>query len=150
MNPLLKEIVTLWLLRRSGLLETRSAAYQLTAQQKTPNQTNIMPFDTINMEEITKARRKAIAESIRTISTEELKALGEKLFPGVDHPWREKFFGFVTENPGSTFHLATTHDGVQIIYCRDKDKGMWFLPGTGMGPMQPNGLGILKQIVEGR
>ena len=109
-----------------------------------------MPFDTINMEEITKARRKAIAESIRTISTEELKALGEKLFPGVDHPWREKFFRFIAENPGATFHHATTHDRVQIIYCHAKDKGMWFLPGTGMGPMQPNGLAILKQIVERR
>ena len=109
-----------------------------------------MPFDTINMEEITKARRKAIAESIRTINAEELTALGEKLFPGVDHPWREKFFGFIAENPGATFHHATTHDHVQIIYCHAKDKGMWFLPGIGMGPMQPNGLGILKQIVEGR
>jgi hypothetical protein len=56
----------------------------LWLSKKTPNQTNIMPFDTVNMEEITKARRKAIAESIRTISTEELKALGEKVFPGVD------------------------------------------------------------------
>jgi hypothetical protein len=100
--------------------------------------------------EITKARRKAIAESIRTISAEELKALGEKLFPGVDHPWREKFFAFINENPGATFYHATTHDSVQIIYCHAKDKGMWFLPGSGMGPMQPNGLGILKQIVEGR
>ena len=109
-----------------------------------------MPFDTINIEEITKARRKAIAESIRTISAEELKALGEKLFPGVDHPWREKFFAFINENPGATFHHATTHDGVQIIYCHDKSKGMWFLPGSGMGPMQPKGLAILKQIVEGR
>jgi hypothetical protein len=109
-----------------------------------------MPFDTINMEEITKARRKAIAESIRTISAEELKALGEKLFPGVDHPWREKFFAFITENSGATFHHAKTHDSVQIIYCHSRDKGMWFMPGTGMGPMQPKGLGILKQIVEGR
>ena len=33
-----------------------------------------MPFETINMEEITEARRKAIAGSIRTISLEELKA----------------------------------------------------------------------------
>jgi hypothetical protein len=108
-----------------------------------------MPFDTVNMEEITKARRKAIAESIRTISPEELKALGEKIFPGVDHPWREKFFAFINENPSATFHHATAHDGVQIIYCRDKDKGMWFLPGTGMGPMQPKGRAILKKIVEG-
>ena len=153
MNPLLKEIrhyPLLWLPRRSGPLETRFAAHHLTAQQKNAKPTNIMPFDTINMEEITKARRKAIAESIQTISAEELKALGERLFPTVDHPWREKFFAFINENPGATFHHATTHDSVQIIYCRDKDKGMWFLPGTGMGPMQPNGLGILKQIVEGR
>ena len=109
-----------------------------------------MPFETINMEEITKARRKAIAESIRTISAEELKALGEELFPLMDNPWREKFFGFITENAGATFHHATTHDRVQIIYCHAKDKGMWFVPGIGMGPMQPKGLGILKQIVEGR
>ena len=109
-----------------------------------------MPFDTVNMEEITKARRKAIAESIRTISVEELKALGERLFPFVGDPWRDKFFAFLHENPGATFHHATTHDHVQIIYCRDKEKGMWFLPGTGMGPMQPKGLGIFKQIVEGR
>src|SRR6266480_1746985 len=101
-----------------------------------------MPFETINMEEIT--------ESIRTISVEELKTLGEQLFPLMDNPWREKFFGFITENAGATFHHATTHDRVQIIYCHTKNKGMWFVPGTGMGPMQPNGLGILKQIVEGR
>ena len=50
-----------------------------------------MPFDTVNMEEITKARRKAIAESIRTISVEELKALGEQLFPFVGDPWRDKY-----------------------------------------------------------
>ncbi len=109
-----------------------------------------MPFETINMEEITKARRKAIAESIRTISVEELKTLGERLFPFVDDPWREKFFDFIAENPGATFHHAITHDGVQLIYCRTQEKGMWFMPGTGMGPMQPKGLAILKQIVENR
>lgn len=109
-----------------------------------------MPFEAINMDEITEARRKAIAASIRIISNEELKALGERLFPFVDHVWREKFFAFIAENPGATFHHATAHAGVQIIYCNDKNKGIWFLPGTGMGPMQQKGLGILKQIVEGR
>jgi hypothetical protein len=71
--------------------------------------------------------------SIRTISVEELNALGERLFPTADHPWREKFFGFLTDNPGATFHHATTHDRVQIVYCHAKDKGMWFMPGIGMG-----------------
>ena len=108
-----------------------------------------MPFDTINMEQISKDRRKAIKESIRTISVEELKAIGEKIFPLMDNPWRDKFFNFISENAGSTFHYATTHDQVQIIYCHTENKGMWFLPGTGMGPMQPKGLATLKQIVEG-
>ena len=109
-----------------------------------------MKPENLNMEEITEARRKAIVGSIRIISGEELKALGERLFPLMDNPWREKFFAFITENTGATFHHATTHDSVQIIYCHAKDKGMWFMPGIGMGPMQPKGLGILKQIVERR
>jgi hypothetical protein len=107
-----------------------------------------MTFEAIHMEEITEARRKAIAASIRTISVEELKTLGERLFPFVGDPWRGKFFDFVTENSSATFHHAMTHDGVQVIYCHAQGKGMWFMPGTGMGPMQPKGLAALKQIIE--
>ncbi|MGB8340261.1 MAG: hypothetical protein WCE51_01620 [Chthoniobacterales bacterium] len=107
-----------------------------------------MPFETIHMEEITEGRRKAIAASIRNISVEELKTLGERLFPFVGDPWRDKFFDFISENATATFHHAMTHDGVQIIYCHAKGKGMWFMPGTGMGPMQPKALAALKQIIE--
>jgi hypothetical protein len=89
------------------------------------------------MEELTEERRKAIAKSIRPISIEELKTLGEQLFPLIDHPWREKFFGFIAANPGATFHHAIAHDGVQIIYCHAQEKGMWFLPGTGMALRLP-------------
>lgn len=109
-----------------------------------------MPFETVNMEEITEDRKKAIAASLRTITIEELKALGERLFPFVDHPWREKFFTFLTENSGATCYHAIAHDGVQIVYCPSQDRGMWFMPGTGMGPMQAKGKAILKQIVEKR
>lgn len=109
-----------------------------------------MLSENLNMDELNQERRKGIAASIRTISVEELKTLGERLFPFVGDPWRDKFFDFIAENPGATFHHAMTHDGVQIIYCHAKEKGMWFMPGTGMGPMQPKGLVALKQIVEGK
>jgi hypothetical protein len=109
-----------------------------------------MPFETINIEEINEARRKAIAASIRTISVEEVKTLGERLFPLVGDPWRDRFFDFIMENSGATFYHAATHDGVELVYCHGKEKGIWFMPGTGMGPMQPKGLAALKQIVEGR
>lgn len=109
-----------------------------------------MTPENLNMEEITEARRKAVAASIRTLSIEELKALGERLFPFAGDVWGEKYFAFLVENPGATFHHATTHDGVQIVCCPAKNKGIWFKPGVGSGPMQPKGLAILKQIVEGR
>ena len=105
--------------------------------------------ENLNMDDITEARRKAISDSIHPISVEELKSLGEGLFPSIDHPWREKFFNFIAENPSAIFHHATTHDHIHIIYCQGADKGMWFMPGSGMGPLQAKGLGILKAIVEG-
>lgn len=104
----------------------------------------------MNMDEITEARRKAITETIRPIGVDELKALGEELFPYLDHPWREAFFGFLTDNTGATFYHAATHDRVQIVYCHAKEKGMWFLPGGGMGPLQAKGLRIMKEIVGAR
>jgi hypothetical protein len=108
-----------------------------------------MKPENLNMEEITGARRKAIAASIRTIDLEELKALGERLFPFAGDHWRERFFEFLTENAGATFHHATTQDDIQVIYCNAKGSGVWFKPGVGLGLMQPQGLASLKQIVEG-
>jgi hypothetical protein len=108
-----------------------------------------MPFEAFDLENLDKERRKAIAKSIHTISVEELKALGEEIFPMAGDPWREAFFQFIAENPGATFHHAVTSDGVNIVYCRDKEKGIWFLPGSGMGPLQATGRQTMRQIIEG-
>jgi hypothetical protein len=108
-----------------------------------------MPFEKFDLESLDKERRKAIAKSIRTISVEELKKLGEEIFHHADDPWRETFFRFIAENAGATFRHAITSDGVNIVYCRDKDKGMWFLPGSGMGPLQATGRQIMKDMIAG-
>ena len=79
-----------------------------------------MPFEKFDLENLDKERRKAIAKSVRTISAEELKKIGEEIFPSADDPWREAFFRFIAENSGATFHYAVTSDGVHIVYCRDK------------------------------
>src|SRR6476659_2502275 len=109
-----------------------------------------MKAENLNMDEITDERRKAIAASLRTIDADELKAIGEQLFPMASDPWREKYFEFLKEHVGATFHHGTTHDDIQVIYCNAANKGVWFKPGKSMGPMQPNGLAVLKQIVEAR
>ena len=108
-----------------------------------------MPFEKFDLENLDKERRKAIAKSIRTINVEELKAIGEEVFKYADDPWREAFFRFIAENPASTFHHAITSDGVNIVYCREKDKGMWFLSGSGLGPLQATGRKIMTEMIEG-
>jgi hypothetical protein len=108
-----------------------------------------MPFEMFDLENLNKERRKAVAKSIRIINGDELKKLGNEIFHYADDPWRETFFAFIAENPGATFHYAVTSDGYNVIYSRDKDKGMWFLPGSGMGPLQVRGREAMKAIIEG-
>jgi hypothetical protein len=108
-----------------------------------------MPSDYLDIQSRDEARRKGVEETIDTIDVEQMKALGESLFPSMEHPWRERFFQFISENTGATFYHATTNDRIHVLYCPSKNTGMWFLPGSGMGPLQPKGLKVLKEIVEG-
>jgi hypothetical protein len=108
-----------------------------------------MAFEKFDLENLDKERRKAIAQSLRTINPEELKKIGEEIFRYADDPWREAFFRFIANNRSATFHHAITSDGVNIVYCRDHDKGMWFLPGSGMGPLQTTGKKVMKEMIEG-
>ena len=104
--------------------------------------------DNLSMDELTEARRKAIADNIHPISVDDLKILGEELFPSSDHPWRVTFFNFIHEHAGAAFYHAITDDRIHIIYCHGADKGMWFSAGGGMGPLQEKGLKIMKEIVD--
>jgi hypothetical protein len=108
-----------------------------------------MPFEQFDLENLDKERRKALAKSVRTISVDELKKLGGELFRYADDPWRETFFRFIAENAGATFHHAVASDGVNFVYCRDQDRGIWFLPGSGMGPLQATGRKVMKEIIAG-
>ena len=107
-----------------------------------------MSLEKFDFENLNKERREAAAKSIRAISVEELKKLGNEIFHFADDPWRDAFFGFIAEHPECSFHHATTNDGVNVVYCRDKDKGMWFLPGSGMGPLQERGRQAMKELIE--
>jgi hypothetical protein len=108
-----------------------------------------MPFDKFDLENLNKERRKSVAQTIRPIGTEELKKLGNEIFRFADDPWREAYFSFIEENPGASFHHAVTSDGVNVLYCPNKDKGLWFLPGSGMGPLQERGRKAMKEIITG-
>ena len=108
-----------------------------------------MPFDKfVDIDTISRERRKAIAKSIRPISVEELKKLGEEIFDSPDRPWRQTFLQFIAEHPGAIFHHASVGDGVVFLYSRDGDKGLWYLRGSGIGQLSVGGRQIMKEAIE--
>lgn len=108
-----------------------------------------MERENLDMNEITEERRAALARTIVPISVPELTVLGDRIFPNLDHPWRQLFFDFVERHSTANFFHGTTHDGVHVIYCDAQEVGLWFLPGTGAGPLQARGIAILKEITGG-
>jgi hypothetical protein len=108
-----------------------------------------MPFEKFeDAEAIDNDRRKAILKSIRIISLEELKKLGGEIFDEPDRPWRQTFLSLVAENPGATFYHASAGEGVIFVYTRDQDKGLWYLPGSGLGPLSEGGRQLMKKAIE--
>jgi hypothetical protein len=108
-----------------------------------------MPFEKFeDVEAIDNERRKAVAKSIRIISVEELNKFGEEIFDDPTRPWRQTFLSLIEENPGGTFHQADAGEGVIFLYCRDQDKGLWCLPGSGVGPLSEGGRQLMKKAIE--
>ena len=109
-----------------------------------------MEPENLDINSITEERRKAIEQTIEPTTVDKLKKVGDELFPAFDDPWREAYFQFIHDHPGSSFYHASTKDGIQFLYCHDQRRGIWFIPGTGLGPLQETGLSIFKQAVERR
>jgi len=107
-----------------------------------------MAFEKFDLETLNAERRVAMAKSLRTITVDELKQVGEKLFPMAGDAWGTLFFEFIKDNKSGTFHHAVTSDGVQIVYCREKDKGLWFLERGGKGPLGELRRTVIKEMIE--
>ncbi len=109
-----------------------------------------MEPENLDLGSIVDARRKAVAESLREITLDELKQLAESLFTYLDHPWRETYEQFLADNPAGTFFHADTGNGAEVIYCRTHEKGLWFIPRKAVGVLQEQGLKALREIVDAR
>jgi hypothetical protein len=81
---------------------------------------------------------------------EELKKLGDEVFHDLDDPWRDEFFKFIEEHKDATIYHAIASDGVHMLYCPDKDRGIWFLAGGGKAILSPTGRQMMKEAVGGR
>ena len=108
-----------------------------------------MEQENLDIENITETRRSAIAKSIREISINELKSVADSLL-NARHTWIDPLFQLIEEDAGNTFFHAKANDRIEIIYCRAKEKGIWFIRGTGLGYMLAKDLNIVKEIVDSR
>jgi len=107
-----------------------------------------MPFDKFeDIDKIDDDRRKSVTKSIRTISIEELKKLAEEIFHSPDDPWKQTLLQLIAENPGATFYHADAGEGVMVLYSRDIDKGLWYLYGSGMGPLSAPARQMMKEAI---
>jgi len=107
-----------------------------------------MSYDNEWLDETLAARQKSIEETIRPADLEELKTLGLERFPSATDPWAENYQAFLKDHPNGDYYLAKTVEGAEVVYCRKFEKGIWFLPGKGMGILQPKGLRLMAEIVD--
>ena len=43
--------------------------------------------------------------------------------------------------------LPDAGEGVIFLYCRDIDKGLWYLPGSGIGALSVTGRQMMKEAI---
>ena len=109
-----------------------------------------MENENLNIKAIMESRRRSIDESLRAISVPDLKSLTEDLFPYMDDPWFEMFVNTIEDPTNLRFYHAIVDDRIQLLYCRDKEIAMWFIPGIGKGRLDPEQLRIVKEIVDAK
>ncbi|MFL6590493.1 MAG: hypothetical protein ACJ8M4_09995 [Chthoniobacterales bacterium] len=109
-----------------------------------------MAFEKFDLDTLNAERRVAMAKSLHVITVDELKQIGDKLFPMAGDAWGGLFGEFIKDNRSATFHHALTSDGVNIVYCRDKDRGLWFTERGSKGPLGERGRTVMKEMIAGR
>src|SRR4030095_16108147 len=94
-----------------------------------------MPFDKfVDMETLSEERRRAVQESLQSMSVAELRKVVKEVSDFEGDPCRENFVSVIEAHPEASFYRAVTQEGAIILYCPGDETGVWFLPGSGMGP----------------
>src|SRR5262249_46064451 len=107
-----------------------------------------MPFDKFSdIDSINEERHKAVTKSIRIVTVEELKKVAEEIFHSPDDPWKATLLQFVAENPSATFYHADAGQGVIFFYLPERDKGLWWLRGSGMGTLSERARQLMKGAI---
>jgi hypothetical protein len=72
-------------------------------------------------------RKESARRTLREVSTEELRALGEQLFPDSTHPFAEPFSKFIDEHASEKAVRGETSDRVSFVYYPRANRGIWYM-----------------------
>ena len=107
-----------------------------------------MPFDKfVDMETLSEERRRAVQESLQSMSVAELREIVKELSDFEGDPWQENFLRLIGAHPQESFYRAVTKEGAIVVYCPTEDTGIWVLPGSGMGPLPEQGKRHMKEAI---
>ncbi len=99
-------------------------------------------------DEISQLHRAAVERTIRRASMDELQRIGTERFAVANDPWCERYFDFLKDHPHAKYYRAEVGSIAEVVYCREPSKGMWFMPGLGMGLLRERGLPAFEEIVD--
>ena len=107
-----------------------------------------MPFDKfVDMETLSEERRRALRESLQSMSVDELRKVVKELSDFEGDPSQENFVRVIEAHPEASFYRAVTQEGAIILYCPGENSGVWFLPGSGMGPLPEEAKRHMKEAI---
>jgi hypothetical protein len=107
-----------------------------------------MPFDKfVDMETLSEERRKALQQSLESMTVAELRNFVKELSDFEGDPCQQKLVGVIEAHPQASFYRAVTQEGAIILYCPGEDTGVWFLPGSGMGPLPEEAKRHMKEAI---
>ena len=107
-----------------------------------------MSFDRfVDRQTVSEERRRAIQGSLETMSLVDLQQLVKELSDFEGDPCRENFVSAIEAHPEASFYRAVTQEGAIILYCPGEETGVWFLPGSGMGPLPEEAKRHMKEAM---
>jgi hypothetical protein len=81
------------------------------------------------------------------MSVADLRQLVNELSGFEGDPWRENLVHVIEAHPEASFYRAVTQEGVIVLYCPGENTGVWFLPGSGMGPLPEEAKRHMKEAI---
>jgi hypothetical protein len=101
----------------------------------------------IDMGTLDEKGRKAIQESMQSIPVDKLRKIVKELSEFEGDRWHQKLLEVIEMHPEESFYRAVTQEGAMILYCPAENTGVWFLPGSGMGPLPDEARRHMKEAI---